>query len=149
MFEAGGECEWTEALVRVCAGRERATIERALQTHGVPCRRVVRPRDLVGDTILSSCGFIAWPWREDLGSYPSYAAFWMANGGRPAITHGPPRLEDDNEYVLSAILGKSAQEIEALERKGVIADRPNTGRKWGSGRPVERRQCPRKTGVMS
>jgi crotonobetainyl-CoA:carnitine CoA-transferase CaiB-like acyl-CoA transferase len=115
---------WPVLLERICAAREPDTLESALRWRGVPCQRVMRTRAIDGDAILASRAFITWLWREDLGSYPAYSAAWLINAERPAITYPPPRLGQDNEYVLDSLLGKDSVEYADLYERGVIGDTP-------------------------
>jgi crotonobetainyl-CoA:carnitine CoA-transferase CaiB-like acyl-CoA transferase len=126
---------WQELLNTVCGRNEAAIVEKALQIRGVPSQEVMRGRDADGDSLLSSRDFINWLWREDLGTYPVYAAFWLIQNQRPAITHEPPLLGEDNEYVLRGLLHKSEQEVDKLQRKGVVGDTPLMGAELGI-RPV-------------
>jgi crotonobetainyl-CoA:carnitine CoA-transferase CaiB-like acyl-CoA transferase len=123
--------DWDRAIDEVCKKHEPASIEWILRSRGVPCQRVMRARDVDGDSILTSRGFIDWLWREDLGSYPSYAAYWLINGTRPAITQPPARFGEHNEYVLSELLHKTTDEIAALRRNRVIGERPVEGAELG------------------
>ena len=118
-------------LSEVFSQREPEVLERMLQTNGVPAQKVMRGRDVDGDAILNSRGFLTWLWREDLGSYPVYSGFWLVNGERPAITQEPARFGEHNEYVLGTILGKSKQEIEELLEKGVVGYEPLEGAELG------------------
>jgi crotonobetainyl-CoA:carnitine CoA-transferase CaiB-like acyl-CoA transferase len=122
---------WEAFLSEVCATNESATLQHALQSHGAPCQRVIRGRDIDGDVVLNSRRFITWLWREDLGSYPVHGPFWLINGERPALSHAPARYGEENEYVLSGILHKSEAEIESLRRKGVISNQPLAGAELG------------------
>lgn len=131
------EEQWREFLDAACADRDPGTLEKVLQRRGVPAQHVMRARDNLEDPVLSSRGFVNWLWRDDLGTYPVYAAFWLINNQRPAITHAPPLLGEDNDYVFRQLLGKSADEVAELERKGVVGDTPLVGAELGI-RPSER-----------
>ena len=115
---------WETLLGGACREREAETLEHALRWRGVPCQKVMRPRDIDGDAILASRGFLTWLWREDLGSYPAYSPAWLIDARRPAITHAPPRLGQDNDYVLGELLGKQAAIRADLRARGVVGDTP-------------------------
>lgn len=123
---------WEELLSNICAAHEPELVEQAFRNHGVLCQKVMRGRDIDGDPVLGSRGYIQWLWREDLGTYPVYSPPWLIDGQRPAVIHAPARLGEDNEYVLGTVLGKSRGEIDELAREHVIGDTPRVGAELAS-----------------
>jgi crotonobetainyl-CoA:carnitine CoA-transferase CaiB-like acyl-CoA transferase len=70
-------------------------------------------------------------WREDLGSDPTYTAYWMINGKRPEITQPPARFGEHNHDVLAKVLGKTDAEIQDLRDSAVVGDSPVPGAELG------------------
>ncbi len=129
--EATNPVELNALIVEVCSEREPSSLERQLRDRGVPCQRVMRARDIDADPVLAARGFLAWLYRDDLGTYPVYSAPWLVNGQRPPITHPPAEMGEDNRYVFAELLGMDDAEITELEQDGVIGDRPLVGAELG------------------
>ena len=125
------EAEFEALIARVCAVHEPEKIEQLLRLHRAPCQKVMRGRDIDADPILSSRGFVAWLWREDLGAYPVYAPMWIVNGKRPAPRFAARRFGEDNRDVLLGLLGHTEAELQQLEAEGIVGDRPLAGAELG------------------
>jgi crotonobetainyl-CoA:carnitine CoA-transferase CaiB-like acyl-CoA transferase len=109
--------EWTVRF-------EPHELARDLQARGVPAAPVLAPSDLLRDPALEASGFFQYVDHPLAGRhpYPSFPA--LLDGKRLPITRVGPLLGQDNQYVLSKILGLSDAEIERLKKNGVIGDRP-------------------------
>ncbi|MCY4639541.1 MAG: CoA transferase [Chloroflexi bacterium] len=129
--DAGDPDALDALLAGLCSEREPSTLEQQLRPRGVPCQRVVRARDIDSDPVLAARGFLAWLYRDDLGTYPVYSAPWLINGRRPPITHPPAEMGEDNRYVFAELLGKGEADLAELERAGAIGDRPLVGAELG------------------
>ncbi|MFN8533322.1 MAG: CoA transferase [Dehalococcoidia bacterium] len=122
---------WQATVADACRSREAHSIEHALHQRNIPCQKVMRASDVDGDPVLTSRNFIAWQWREDLGTYPIYAPFWLIDGRRPPISLPAARFGEHNEYVLGEIARLSEREIDTLRAAGVIANAPLKGAELG------------------
>lgn len=132
------EDEARDYIESVTTRKETDVIEKALQSRGAPCQRVMRAFDADADAILNSRQFLSWLWREDLGSYPLHNAFWLINTRRPPIELAPARYSEHTKEILTRILGRGEGEIEKLRQLGVTADRPMAGAELGV-RPADRK----------
>jgi crotonobetainyl-CoA:carnitine CoA-transferase CaiB-like acyl-CoA transferase len=130
------EADFEALLTRVCAQHEPEKVEQLLRLHGAPCQKVMRGRDIDADPILTSRGFIAWLWRDDLGGYPQYSPMWLVNGERPPVRFAARRFGEDNRDVLIGLLGLPPGELACLEREGVVGDRPLAGAELGVRPPA-------------
>lgn len=121
---------WHTTLAEVFARHEPGILQAVLRDHGVAVQHVIRGRDVESEAALTSRGFIAWPWRADLGSYPLYAPPWRINGARTPVNPSP-RMGEHNDFVLQGVLGMTAEEIARLSEARVVGDRPTIGAELG------------------
>jgi crotonobetainyl-CoA:carnitine CoA-transferase CaiB-like acyl-CoA transferase len=120
-----------EELVAICKSTAPRTIEKVLQSKGVPCQRILRGRDFDSEGSLSSRQFISWQFRDDLGTYPVYNAPWTVNGRRPEIEQQPARFGEHNDYVFHEVLEMDHEKIDSYKKDGIVGDAPMTGAELG------------------
>lgn len=109
--------EWT-------ARRHAEAAMTELQSAGVPAGSVSRADELSRDPHLNARGFWELVDRDYTGKLPHARTAYRVNGA-PAEIHWPsPTLGQHNRLVLGTILGLEDEEIDALEREGVIGARP-------------------------
>lgn len=95
-----------------------------LQNIGIPCAKVQGMEHLLTDPHLAARQF--WPRfeRAYVGAQPQPAAPYRTDGRAYDIDMPAPTLGQHNAKVLTELLGLGAAELAALERAGVIGDRP-------------------------
>jgi benzylsuccinate CoA-transferase BbsF subunit len=134
------QAEIDDRITRWTLGRTNTAAMEALQAEGIPAGQVNDGRDMHFDPQLRYRDFwepITHASNPRLGTrvYP----------GRPyrlsetplRIQRAAPKLGEHNREVLGGLLGYSDAEIDALERKSVIANRPVTGGREGTPIPLE------------
>jgi crotonobetainyl-CoA:carnitine CoA-transferase CaiB-like acyl-CoA transferase len=110
-----------DGLARWCAERSRWDIESDLQAVGVPAAAVTRPGERI-DGDIATGGRDLWPMVE----HPAIGGVRV--DGQPvrfsvtdwSIEHAAPTLGQHNRYVFGELLGRSDDEIAALEDAGAI-----------------------------
>ena len=95
-----------------------------LQGVGIPAGVVRRPTELLNDANFEERGFWLEVERKFIGSKPYPATPWKFNAERGRITSAAPLLGEHNKRVLCEMLGISRQDFDALEKAGVIGDKP-------------------------
>ncbi len=98
-----------------------------LQANGVSAAPVQTPREVAASPHLAARGFFTELERADLGRhpYPGLPIHLSATPGR--LKTVAPAFGADNGYVLREILGRSDDEIAAMEASGAIATMPKPG----------------------
>ncbi len=112
--------EWT-------AGQDARQLMDSLQSHGVAAGAVLTAEDLLSDPHLKERGFF-----QDFTTLNCPHLGVRAYAGRPfrmveiplVIKHAAS-LGEHNERVLRELAGLSTEEIDHLQKAGVIADRPS------------------------
>jgi crotonobetainyl-CoA:carnitine CoA-transferase CaiB-like acyl-CoA transferase len=107
---------WTKGL----AADEAA---RRLQDAGIPAAPVRAPADLPGDANLVARDFFRTLPHPEYGEIRVTAPVWRFDGHQLDVRTAP-KFGEHNREVLARILGYSDEDIDALERDGVLADRP-------------------------
>jgi crotonobetainyl-CoA:carnitine CoA-transferase CaiB-like acyl-CoA transferase len=112
-----------DAAISAWSGARTAIeVASALQTVGVPACPAFTNRDLVENEHLAARNFMLTLDQADAGPQ-RFPGFPIHFGRRRFSPKSPPGLGDDNDQVLSS-LGYTPDEISALARANVIADRP-------------------------
>ena len=96
----------------------------ALQRAGIAAGEVVAPHALLEDAHLRATGFWLSAQRRYVGTHVLPKAPYEIDGQALSIHCPAPTLGERNAEVLSQVLGLSADEIDALEREGIIGTRP-------------------------
>jgi crotonobetainyl-CoA:carnitine CoA-transferase CaiB-like acyl-CoA transferase len=114
----GNEGELDRIVSGWTAGQDASALADLLQQHGIAAARSLNTVDLVSEPHLWASGFFPSV-RDCTGrERPIVGPSWNMTDGA-GITHGAPRLGQDNAYVFGDILGMSQDEQEELARAGV------------------------------
>ena len=95
-----------------------------LQARGVIAAKLNNGHDLLHEPQLRDRGYLRWLERDHVGLQPNASAPFRTGAGPIPIRHPAPTLGQDNDYVLTEILGLSAQELSALENQEIIGTKP-------------------------
>ena len=95
-----------------------------LQTVGVPAAQVASSLELASDAHLAARGFWKLLERDVVGELPHPAAPYRVGDAPFDIDRPAPTLGQHNREVLTELLGLGDEEIDALERRGVIGNKP-------------------------
>ena len=95
-----------------------------LQTVGVPAAQVASSLELASDAHLAARGFWKLLERDVVGELPHPAAPYRVGDAPFDIDRPAPTLGQHNREVLTELLGLGDAEIDALERRGVIGNKP-------------------------
>jgi crotonobetainyl-CoA:carnitine CoA-transferase CaiB-like acyl-CoA transferase len=119
--------ELTRIVAAWTATRDKHAIADQLQTAGVAAAPVQTPRDVAASRHLAARNFFTPIERADIGRYP-YPGIPIHLDKTPGrqVT-AAPAFGADNVYVLGTILGRTAEEIAAMEASGAIANAPRPG----------------------
>ena len=110
-----------DAMIRSwTAGMNDYEAMHCLQAAGVPAGPVLDAKDLVEEPHLKARGFFETMPHPIAGAHPEIAPFARFSKTPLHIRMPAPCLGQHNEYVLGKLLGLSEEEMESLERKGVI-----------------------------
>lgn len=95
-----------------------------LQTSGVSAGAVLKGSETIADPHLQARQFWDEVDHPEVGVYRQVSTPWQLsrNPRRPA--QPAPGLGEHNDYVLRELLGLSAQDVTALETRGIIGTRP-------------------------
>jgi crotonobetainyl-CoA:carnitine CoA-transferase CaiB-like acyl-CoA transferase len=100
--------------------REAASAMELLQSVGVPAGVVQGGSDLAADAQLKARGFIEIVDHPILGKMPMAGLPMHFSDGRHDSLKSPPPLGSDNEYVITEILGHSADDLKRWEEEEVV-----------------------------
>jgi crotonobetainyl-CoA:carnitine CoA-transferase CaiB-like acyl-CoA transferase len=105
-------------------GQNKLDLTERLQRAGITAFASLTNGDIVEDPHLRARGFMVEWDQPTIGprQYPGFPIHFSKMA--PPPMRPTPRLGQDNHYVLADVLGESAETITALERDGVITDRP-------------------------
>jgi crotonobetainyl-CoA:carnitine CoA-transferase CaiB-like acyl-CoA transferase len=105
--------------------QEKRALMEALQARGVPAGAVLSPPEWLEDPHLVERGYFAELDHAETGRGRSDGSPLRFDGERAyEAWRAAPLLGQHNTEVLTNLLGLTPQEVEALEREGVLADRP-------------------------
>jgi crotonobetainyl-CoA:carnitine CoA-transferase CaiB-like acyl-CoA transferase len=104
-------------------GQTAAEAAAALQAAGVPAAPVLAPGDLSADINLLARDFFRTLPHPEYGQIRVTAPVWRFAGHDLGVRTAPG-FGEHNREVLTDILGYAAEDIDALERDGVLADEP-------------------------
>jgi crotonobetainyl-CoA:carnitine CoA-transferase CaiB-like acyl-CoA transferase len=112
-----------EAIAVWTRGRTADETAQLLQAAGVPAAPVRAPADLPRDANLVARDFFRKLPHPEYGEIRVTAPVWRFDGCQLGVRTAP-KFGEHNREVLAQVLGYSADTIDALERDGVLADRP-------------------------
>jgi|SRR5665213_826086 len=102
-------------------------LEAALHAAGVPATRIFTIADIFRDPHYAARGTLVDAPDDDLGAVKMAAPVPHMSGTPAAIRHAGRRVGQDTRRVLAEVAGLSHQELDALERAGVIRDDHRAG----------------------
>jgi len=94
-------------------------LEGRLQAAGVPAGVALTPQEVYADPHLQARGAFISPPHREVGPYPMAGLPWRFSDVTPVVEPSP-LLGQDNQYVYGQLLGLSKEEMERLEKEGVI-----------------------------
>jgi crotonobetainyl-CoA:carnitine CoA-transferase CaiB-like acyl-CoA transferase len=106
------------------ARHELAEIEKRLHAAGVPATRIFTIADIFRDPHYQARGALVDAPDEDFGSVAMAAPVPRLSETPGTIRHAGRRVGQDTRRVLAQVAGLSAEELDRLERAGVIFDDP-------------------------
>jgi crotonobetainyl-CoA:carnitine CoA-transferase CaiB-like acyl-CoA transferase len=114
----------TDGIVQAWMGaRDYATAERALAAQDVTFTRIYTMADIFKDPHYAARGMLARVPDEDLGELTVPAPVPRLTGTPGTIRKTGGRVGRDTVSVLRDVLGLAADEIERLEREGIVASK--------------------------
>ena len=120
--------------------RSKYEVMNTLQEVGIPAGPVLDGRDLLRDPHFRDRGYfeaVEHPSETELGRQEYISRGWRMSENDVRIRKPAPMLGEDNQYVLSHVLGLSAREIADLEAADAIGQRLSGAQK-PSAVPLER-----------
>ncbi len=109
-----------EALRAWCAGQDGHALAARLKAAGVPASAVLRASDLHRDAQLARRGFFVTLDHPEMGPTP-YDGLATSYSETPGTPRKPaPLLGEDTHYVLTELLGHSAEEVAILAASGAL-----------------------------
>lgn len=110
---------------------DRYDLMHRLQAVGIPAGPVFTARDMHLDPHYVARGFLEWvqyPPERGMGKRPLIGRPWKASA-TPARIQGPaPRLGEHNEAILVGLLGLTPDDLQTLEKEGIISRVPKESR---------------------
>jgi crotonobetainyl-CoA:carnitine CoA-transferase CaiB-like acyl-CoA transferase len=93
---------------------------------GIPAGPVQGGPEVLYDPHLAARGYFQDVPQTEAGTHPIKTRPMKFSETPGTIRLPAPTLGEHNEYILSGLLGVTREELEALEREGVIGTRPNS-----------------------
>jgi crotonobetainyl-CoA:carnitine CoA-transferase CaiB-like acyl-CoA transferase len=115
-----GRMELIPELTRTMLGRSTAEWLERLDSRGVPSAPINDYRAVFADPQVRHRGLRVDLRRGDGGLAPTLASPLRLTGTPPTYDQAPPLLGEHTDWVLANLLGKTAEEIDALRRDGTI-----------------------------
>jgi formyl-CoA transferase len=112
--------EWT-------AGRDRYQLMEDLQQVGIPAGPVLDAMDLHVDPHYRDRGFlerVVYPQDRKMGSRTLIGRPWKLSKHDVKIRKPAPKMGEDNHKYLVGLLGMKPNELEELQKEGLISDAP-------------------------
>ncbi|MBI4312229.1 MAG: CoA transferase [Chloroflexi bacterium] len=107
--------------------RDHYEVMRLLQEHGVPAGAVLTNKELLLDPHYKAREFfqiVEHAPESGIGRRPYPGVAWRFSKTPGSLRHPAPLLGQDNERILSELLGRSGKEIEELAAAGVTGKAP-------------------------
>ena len=101
--------------------RSPEDVTRTLQEAGVPAFTAYSSKDIAEDAHLNAAGFFVNLEHSEVGARQHIGMPWRMSGTPCVVRHPAPCLGEHTDYVLSDILGYSADEITRLKSDGVVS----------------------------
>jgi crotonobetainyl-CoA:carnitine CoA-transferase CaiB-like acyl-CoA transferase len=112
--------EIDEIIGRWTAGRDLEALERDLHAAGVPATRIFTIADIFRDAHYRARGAIVHAPDAELGSVAMAAPVPRLSETPGRVVHAGRRVGQDTRRVLAEVAGCSEEEIDRLQRAGVI-----------------------------
>jgi benzylsuccinate CoA-transferase BbsF subunit len=109
-----------EALAGYTAARENGEVERTLQALGVPCHIVSDASDLAADPDLQADAYYCEIEDPEIGRTTTRGPQSRLSRTPHPPTRPGPRIGDSSRDILVSICGLSGDEVDALERDGLL-----------------------------
>ena len=114
-------------LSKATTSHEQYALMTALQTKGVPAGAVLDGKSLLFDPHLNDRGFYEVAEHHSstgMPPLPYSSRPWKFSGTPAELRAAAPTLGQHNRFVLSELMGANAQQVEAMEARGVIGNAP-------------------------
>ena len=109
-----------EALRAWCAGEDGHALAARLKAAGVPASAVLRPSDLYQDAQLAQRGFFVTLEHPLMGPTPYDGLATIFSETPGVLSKAAPLLGEDTHYVLTELLGVSADELAEFAAAGAL-----------------------------
>lgn len=117
-----------DAALSAWTGRHaRDELVAQLRSLDIPAAPVLGPSEMLNEPHLQARGFFEQIDREPVGELPYPISPIRFSKSKFAVRKNAPALGEDNEYVLSTLLGLSRDEIDRLEREQITGTAPAFG----------------------
>jgi crotonobetainyl-CoA:carnitine CoA-transferase CaiB-like acyl-CoA transferase len=113
--------ELDDAITRWTSQRDKHVVTEALQEAGVPAGAVLDDADIARDPHLRARGFFQELTHPVAGTHDYPGQIWKM-GGAVASFSPANTLGQHNGYLLRELLGRTREEVDAMEATGVIGD---------------------------
>ena len=109
--------QWTKA-------RGHSQVMHLLQAHGVAAGAVLKGIEVIHDPHLKARGFWDTVEHPEAGEYIQVTTPWKLSRDERRTATPAPGLGEHNAFVLRDLLGLPESEMEDLQERGIIGDRP-------------------------
>ena len=101
--------------------RDRWQIAEQLQAAGVAAVPVMDMKDIAEDPHLNERGFFVQLEHPEIGRMKHAGIPWKLHGTPVAFEEPAPCMGEDNEYIITQLLGRSREEYDRLAAEGVLS----------------------------